>query len=56
MKLIYYLLRSFGITPAAAVGGMLWKFAPEVPFVAAGIVGIIGTVTFAFTAKERYAG
>lgn len=32
-----YLLRSFAITPAAAIGAMLWKFAPQTPFVIAGM-------------------
>ncbi len=52
---LYYLVRSLSITPAAAIGGLLWKLAPEVPFVAAGIIGLIGTVVFAFTVEERYA-
>ena len=52
---LYYLVRSLSITPAAAIGGLLWKLAPEVPFVIAGIVGLIGTVVFALTVEERYA-
>jgi MFS family permease len=52
---LYYLVRSLSITPAAALGGLLWKLAPEVPFVIAGIVGLIGTVVFALTVEERYA-
>lgn len=52
---LYYLVRSFSITPAAAIGGLLWKIAPEVPFVLAGIIGLIGTVVFALTVEERYA-
>jgi MFS family permease len=52
---LYYLVRSLSITPAAALGGLLWKFAPEVPFVVAGIIGLIGTVVFALTVEERYA-
>ncbi|MGH9942898.1 MAG: MFS transporter [Pyrinomonadaceae bacterium] len=53
---LYYLVRSLSITPAALVGGLLWKVAPETPFVAAGVVGIIGTIVFAVTVEERYAG
>lgn len=52
---LYYLVRSLSITPAAALGGLLWKIAPEVPFVTAGIIGLVGTVVFALTVEERYA-
>ncbi len=52
---LYYLVRSLSITPAAAIGGLLWKIAPEVPFVTAGIIGLIGTVVFAVTVEEQYA-
>ena len=53
---LYYLVRSLSITPAAAIGGLLWKLAPQTPFITAGIVGIIGTIVFAATVEERYAG
>jgi MFS family permease len=52
---LYYLVRSFSITPAAAMGGLLWKITPQTPFVIAGIIGLIGTVVFAATVDERYA-
>ena len=52
---LYYLVRSLSITPAAAIGGLLWKIAPEVPFITAGVIGLIGTVVFALTVEERYA-
>jgi len=52
---LYYLIRSLSISPAAAIGGLLWKIAPEVPFVIAGIIGLIGTLVFAMTVEERYA-
>jgi len=52
---LYYLARSLSITPAAAIGGLLWKISPEVPFVIAGIIGLIGTVVFALTVEERHA-
>src|SRR3989441_2425644 len=52
---LYYLVRSLSITPAAAIGGLLWKIAPQVPFVTAGVIGLIGTLVFAATAGERYA-
>ena len=52
---LYYLIRSLSITPAAAIGGLLWKITPQTPFVIAGSIGIIGTIVFAFTVEERYA-
>jgi MFS family permease len=53
---LYYLVRSLSITPAAAIGGLLWRITPEVPFVVAGIIGLIGTIVFAVTVEEKYAG
>lgn len=50
-----YLMRSITITPSAAVGGLPWKQAPAVPFVTAGIIGLIGTIVTAANAEERYA-
>ncbi|MGH9930856.1 MAG: MFS transporter, partial [Pyrinomonadaceae bacterium] len=52
---LYYLIRSLSITPAAAIGGLLWKISPQVPFVVAGIIGLIGTIVFTLTVEERYA-
>ena len=52
---LYYLVRSLSITPAAAIGGLLWKITPQVPFVTAGIIGVLGTLVFAATVEERYA-
>ncbi|HEV8587538.1 MAG TPA: MFS transporter [Pyrinomonadaceae bacterium] len=50
---LYYLLRSFAITPAAAVGGMLWRVTPQTPFVIAGTFGIVGTFLFIVTVRKR---
>ena len=52
---LYYLIRGLSITPAAAIGGLLWKITPQTPFVVAGAIGIIGTIVFAATVEERYA-
>ena len=52
---LYYLVRSLSITPAALVGGLLWKIAPQVPFVTAAIIGMAGTVVFAITVEEQNA-
>lgn len=52
---LYYLIRSLSISPAAAIGGLLWRIAPETPFITAGIVGMIGAFVFAATVEERYA-
>lgn len=53
---LYYLVRSLTITPAAAIGGLLWKIQPEVPFVTAWVIGLIGVVVFALTVEEQHAG
>jgi MFS family permease len=52
---LYYLVRSLSITPAAAIGGLLWNIAPQVPFVTAGLIGLVGTLVFIMTVQERYA-
>jgi MFS family permease len=52
---LYYLVRSLSITPAALIGGLLWKIAPQVPFVIAGLIGLVGTLVFILTVEERYA-
>ena len=53
---LYYLVRSLSITPASAIGGLLWNIRPQVPFFAAGIIGIAGTLLFAATVDRKYAG
>jgi MFS family permease len=50
---LYYLVRSLSITPAALVGGLLWSIAPQVPFIVAGVIGLIGTCVFAATVEEN---
>lgn len=50
---LYYLLRSLAITPAAAIGGLLWKVSPQTPFVIAGGFGVAGTFIFIATVRER---
>ena len=52
---LYYLIRSLSITPAAAIGGLLWKISPQVPFVVAGVIGLVGTLVFTLTVEEKYA-
>jgi MFS family permease len=53
---LYYLVRSLSITPASAIGGLLWRMRPETPFVTAGIIGLVGTLLFAISVKEQGAG
>ena len=53
---LYYLVRGLTITPAAALGGLLWKVEPQAPFITAGVIGLVGTIVFAATVEERYAG
>jgi MFS family permease len=53
---LYYLVRSLSITPASAIGGLLWRIRPEVPFLTAGLIGMGGTILFAATVvDERHA-
>jgi MFS family permease len=52
---LYYLVRSLSITPASAIGGLLWRLSPEVPFVTAGIIGLAGTLLFAATVEAQHA-
>jgi hypothetical protein len=52
---LYYLVRSLSITPAAAIGGLLWNFNPRSPFVVATVLGLVGTIVFAATVEERFA-
>jgi MFS family permease len=52
---LYYLMRSLTITPAAGIGGLLWNIEPQIPFIVAGIIGIIGMLVFAATVEEQYA-
>src|SRR5438552_3674138 len=49
---LYYLLRSLAITPAAAIGGLLWKVTPQTPFVIAGAFGVAGVFIFVATVRE----
>lgn len=49
---LYYLVRSLSITPAALIGGLLWSIAPQVPFIVAGVIGLIGTSVFVATVEE----
>ncbi len=53
---LYYFLRSLAITPAAFIGGVLWQIRPSIPFLAAGVIGLIGTILFAITVDEEQAG
>jgi MFS family permease len=52
---LYYLVRSLSITPASAIGGVLWRIRPQTPFFVAGIIGILGTALFAATVKDQRA-
>lgn len=53
---LYYLVRSLIITPAAALGGLLWQVSPTTPFIAAGLIGLLGVIVFAVTVEEYQAG
>ncbi len=51
---LYYLIRSFAVFPASLIGAILWSFSPKLPFYAAFVIGVIGTITFISTVKEHY--
>lgn len=51
---LYYFVRSISVAPASALGGLLWRIHPRVPFLAASLIGICGTILFAATVKEKY--
>jgi MFS family permease len=49
---LYYLVRSLSITPAALLGGLLWRVVPLLPFVVAAGFGVAGAVVCALTVDE----
>jgi MFS family permease len=49
---LYYLIRSLSITPASVVGGLLWRIHPEITFLTAGAIGVLGTFLFVATVAE----
>jgi MFS family permease len=52
---LYYRVRSLSITPASAIGGLLSRIRPQIPFLVAGTVGVVGTLLFAATLEEQHA-
>jgi len=48
---LYYLIRSLSVTPAAAIGGLLWRVRPSIPFIVAFAVGVVGTLLFLVTVR-----
>lgn len=52
---LYYLVRGLSVTPAAAIGGLLWRVSPATPFLVAAAIGFAGTALFVATVEERYA-
>jgi MFS family permease len=52
---LYYLVRGLSVTPAAVIGGLLWRVSPATPFFVAGVIGLAGTALFVATVEERYA-
>lgn len=51
---LYYLVRSLAVFPASLLGAFLWSFSPQLPFYAAFIIGVVGTITFILTVKEQH--
>ena len=52
---LYYLVRSLSITPASAIGGLLWRVRPQLPFILAGAIGLVGMFLFAATVRADHA-
>jgi hypothetical protein len=50
---LYYLLRGLSVSPAAAIGGMLWAVRPSRTFFAATVIGLVGAGTFAVTIRPE---
>ena len=49
----YYFLRNTIVIPSGALGGVLWQFAsPEISFVVASAIGMVGVVYFAIYGQE----
>jgi len=49
----YYLLRNTVVVPSAALGGYLWEFvSPEVAFILAAAIGVVGTGYFLVFGEE----
>ena len=48
-------IRRLSVTPAAVIGGLLWRVSPATPFFVAGAIGLAGTALFVATVEERYA-
>lgn len=51
---LYYLIRGLTVTPASFIGGLLWLWAPQVPFFIAFAIGVAGTFLFYITVKEKF--
>ncbi|MGI9075869.1 MAG: MFS transporter [Gemmatimonadaceae bacterium] len=51
---LYYLLRSLAIAPAAFIGGVLWQIRPSIPFIVAGVIGLMGTTLFILTVDKEH--
>lgn len=50
---LYYLIRNISVTPAAALGGLLWRvISPSATFHAAFLCGVVGVLSFLFLVSE----
>jgi MFS family permease len=50
---LYYLVRGLAVSPAAAVGGLLWSVQPALPFIVGGAFGLAGAIAFAATVRPE---
>jgi len=49
---IYYALRGFVVMPAAAIGGIIWSFQPQVAFLTSIVIGLSGFLLLLTRVKE----
>ncbi len=48
----YYFVRGLAVFPASLIGGILWRYSPEMTFTGAGIVAGIGMLVFAVQSRS----
>ncbi|MBI3110471.1 MAG: MFS transporter [Ignavibacteriales bacterium] len=50
---IYYTIRNLLVVPAGALGGFLWQYSVELPFLVACAVGLLGVLLYIVTSKSK---
>ena len=52
---VYYLIRDLLVSGAALVGAFLWKIGPQVNFITATVIGLLGTLSYVLTLNRQRA-